>query len=64
MKLALEVAELPSYALSGVKRLANRALVGDLTSVLADEATLAAHTATRKEVATLLAGFPKANPAR
>jgi enoyl-CoA hydratase/carnithine racemase len=55
MLLARELADLPPHAVSGVKRLINKAISGDLESVLQDEAALAVATVTRREVAGRLA---------
>jgi enoyl-CoA hydratase/carnithine racemase len=55
MSLARELADLPPSAVSGVKRLTNKAISGDLEAVLQDEASLAVATATRREVAGRLA---------
>lgn len=55
MLLARELADLPDIAVAGVKRLTNKAITGDLESVLQEEASLAVATVTRQEVARRLA---------
>ena len=54
LSMAHDLAALPRFALSGVKRLLNQAL-GDLEAVLAAEMSLAVATATSPEVARRLA---------
>jgi enoyl-CoA hydratase/carnithine racemase len=54
--LARQLAQLPPFALAGVKKLANRVIVRDLDSTLAEEAALAVATSSRREVAERLGG--------
>jgi enoyl-CoA hydratase/carnithine racemase len=55
LSLSGQLVELPSFALAGVKKLANRAIAGDLERTLAAEADLAVATSSRAEVAQRLA---------
>lgn len=64
MMMARQITELPALALSGVKRLMNRALGGDLEAVLLDEAVLAVSTATGREVGALLVSTPTSKSTR
>jgi enoyl-CoA hydratase/carnithine racemase len=55
--MAEEVALLPAFALRGVKKLTNQAIVGELDSLLAAEAALAVATSAREEVGRRLSGL-------
>lgn len=55
--MAKELAVLPAFALAGVKKLTNQAIGGELDSLLAAEASLAAATSARTEVGRRLSAL-------